>query len=317
MLGIDLKRIWGNLMEQLTTSILTIFSIMILSYLTKRLKLMPENTAPVLTALLFNVTLPALILSSVASGPGKEILLDGFALMSIAFLYCAIACLVILMYLRKLPASNQSAGVLAFTTVFANTAFVGLPIIYIIYGNTGVILGALYDQVQTLFMFTLGIMFVGGREGTILQTIVSRLKEPPVIALGMGLVVMLSGIEFPQIVMNPLKMLGNTTSVLAMFTIGQFIDLQYFKDLKKLKKLVPVIFLKLLVIPLAVLWITGFLPLEPQARGVLAIMLASPTAILAAIFAQRYGKDYELAVMAVVATTGLSIITLPLILSLI
>ncbi|MFA5536233.1 MAG: AEC family transporter [Bacillota bacterium] len=302
-------------MEQLTVSILTIFAIMIISYLTKLAKLVPENTVPVLTSLLFNVTLPALILSSMASGPGREILRGGFTLVGINFVYCGLASLLILFYLKNLPSTNRTAGVLAFSSVFANTAFVGLPIIYLLYGDTGVILGALFDQTQTFFMFTLGILFVGGREGTILQTIAGRFKEPVVISLLAGIILLLFGVEFPAFVMGPLKLIGGTTSVLAMFTIGQFINLQYFKDLKRVVKILPVVALKLLVIPLAVLWITGLLPLDPQTRGVLAIMLASPTAILAAIFAKRFGSDYELAVMAVVATTGLSIITLPFILS--
>ena len=303
-------------MGQVTSNILVFFFIMVLSFLVKKRQLMPENTISVLTALLFNITLPALIFSSVVRGPGLEILREGIALIGIALTHYVVVCLVAVLWLRKVSKSNPDAGVFAFAAIFANTSFMGLPLVYLLFGESGVVLGAIYDLVQTLFMFTLGIMFLGGKEEGVLKTFQSQLKEPPVIALLLGLIVLLAGIKLPVILLEPFKMLGSTTSVLAMFAIGQYMEPGCFKDWGQLKKLVPLVAIKLVVVPLAILGLASFLPLTTQVKGVLAIMLASPTAILAAVFAEKYKQDYKFAVMAVVATTGLSILTLPFILSL-
>lgn len=288
---------------------------MLISFVTKQLKLMPKGTIPVLTALLFNVTLPALIFSSITTGPGLEILKESLPLVSIAFAYCLSTSLVTGIILKKVASKDRSAGVFAYASIFSNTSFVGLPLCYLVFNQSGVVLGSLYDFVQTLFMFTLGIMFLGGQKGGLLKIFSSQLKEPPVLGLLAGLLVLISGLRVPKEILEPVKMLGDANTVLAMFAIGQYLDLRCFKDFSRIKKLVPLILVKLLILPLFALGIMSLMPLTAQIKGVLIIMVASPTAILAAVLAEKYKLDYEFAVMAVVATTGLSIITLPLILS--
>lgn len=302
-------------MTQVTGNILVLFSIMLISFLAKQLKLMPKGTIPVLTALLFNITLPALIFTSITTGPGLEVLKESLPLVSIAVAYCLSTNLVAGIILKRLAAKDKSAGVLAFASIFSNTSFVGLPLCYLIFGQAGVVLGSLYDFVQTLFMFTSGIMFLGGSRGGLLEVIGDQLKEPPVLSLIAGLVVLLTGLKIPTVVMEPLKMLGDVNTVLAMFAIGQYLELKCFLDFSRLKKLLPLVLTKLLILPFAVLGIITLIPLTSQIKGVLTIMVASPTAILAAVLAEKYKLDYELGVMAVVATTGLSIITIPMILS--
>jgi len=303
-------------MTEVTSNILVLFSIMIISFLAKQLKLMPQGTVPVLTALLFNITLPALIFSSITSGPGLELLKESLPLVSIAVAYCLSTNLVAGIAIKKAVSKDKSAGVLAFATVFSNTSFVGLPLCYLIFGQTGVVLGSLYDFVQTIFMFTTGIMFLGGSKSGFFKVIGSQLKEPPVLSLLAGLAVLLTELKVPREVLEPLKMLGDVNTVLAMFAIGQYLELNCFLDFSRLKKLLPLVLTKLLILPLAVLGIISLIPLTNQIKGVLTIMIASPTAILAAVLAEKYKLDHELAVMAVVTTTALSMISLPLILSL-
>lgn len=74
-----------GLMGQLVASILIMFTISVLSFFIKKRGLMPENTTTVLTALLFNVTFPSLIFSSMATGLGRNILDQCLVLMGVDF----------------------------------------------------------------------------------------------------------------------------------------------------------------------------------------------------------------------------------------
>lgn len=302
-------------MDQVTQNILVIFSIVIISYLAKKAKLLPSSTKKVLTDLLFNITLPALIFTSVVSGPGLEILREAAGLVGVAIVYFLVSGLTALGILRKLKNKGKKAGVLAFAAIFSNTSFIGLPLILLLYGQAGVVLGAIYDLVQTLFMFTIGIMFMGAKKGRLLDTLLAQLKEPPVLALLVGLVVLVLDLRVPAMILEPLTMLGATTSAMAMFAIGQYLELRGFRELKNLGALLPVIGLKLLIIPIAVLGLVSFLPFTGLVGGVLAVMLASPTGVLTAVLAERYNQDERFAAMTIVATTALSVLTLPLILS--
>lgn len=290
---------------------MVMFAVIVLSYLIKRLRLMPDHTNEVLTSLLYNVTTPCLIFSSLAFGPGIAVLKEGIGVIGIAFGYCLIASLVGMWFLRKVPPSDTTAGVVAFTSIFANTGFMGIPLVYLLFGASGVVVAALYDQVHNLFMFTAGTIMLGGKEGSYLLTVCRRFKEPPVIGLGAGLLIMLAGFKVPQPITETIKMVGDTTTVLAMFAIGQFVDLNCLRNTARIKRLLAVVPVRLVLIPSIVLGSTSFLPLSPLVRGVLGIMVAAPSAVMGAVLAKRYEQDYEFAVMAVVVTTALSSFTLP------
>lgn len=303
-------------MEQLSISIVAMFGILVLSYGIKRARIMPANSHSVLTSLLYNVTAPCLIFTSLATGPGVEVLREALVVAGVALAYCGSACFLALWLLRKAPAADKTSGVAAFSSIFGNTGFMGIPLTHMVFGATGVVMSAMYDQVHNLFMYTVGISLLGVKGSNIWETVAGRLKEPPLVALMAGLLVLVSGVRIPGLVLEPVKLLGDTTSVLAMFTIGQFMELSCFRNTHRIKKLLLVTGLRLVLFPCAVLGLMSLLPLSAQVKGVLAIMLASPTAVMSAILSQRYEQDYEFAVMAVVATTALSVVTMPLIMSL-
>lgn len=303
-------------MEQLTASIMVMFAIVVLSYLAKRWRLMPHHTNSVLSSLLYNVTAPCLIFVSLAGSSGTALFKEGLMVIGVAAGYLITACLVALWLLKKKSAPDPTAGVVAFTSIFANTGFMGIPLIYLLFGAPGVAIGALYDQTHNLIMFTLGTAMLGQKEGSFLLTVIRRLKEPPVIALGGGLLILVTGIKVPAPVLEPVKMIGETTSALAMFAIGQFIELDCFRDPARLKKLPVVAAVRLALVPLVVLGLTSLLSFPPLVKGVLGIMVAGPTAVMSAVLAKQYEQDHEFAVMAVVGTTAMSIITLPLVMRL-
>ncbi|HHY60799.1 MAG TPA: AEC family transporter [Clostridia bacterium] len=303
-------------MEQLTASLVAMFGILLLSYGAKQGKLMPAGAHPVLSSLLYNVTSPCLIFTSLAAGPGLEALREGLVMVGVAFAYCGIACLLAFFFLRRVPAGDATSGVAAFSSIFGNTGFMGIPLSYLVFGPPGVVLSTLYDQVHNLFMYTVGVSILGVKGRNLGETLVRRLQEPPLLGFMAGLAVLLSGVTLPDPVLRPVKMLGDTTAALAMFTVGQFLVLDGFRRGDRLKKLLLVVSLRLLVFPCAVLGLTSRLPLSPTVKGVLVIMAASPTAVMSAVLSQRYGKDYEFAVMAVVTTTALTVVTMPLIMSL-
>jgi predicted permease len=312
-------------MENLGTTIFTLLLIIVISSLAKYFRLMPENSAPVMTRLLTNVTLPALIFVSVAGGPGLAAFEEGLVVGGQAIMYFSVAMPLAWFFMKKAPPSDVTRSVAAFGVIFPNTSFVGLPMVYLIYGREVVFLAAVFDMVQSLIMFSFGIMLIQGGISSKLESEPGQLSrvrslsrvflEPVVLALAGGVLVQLTGISLPGLVMEPFRMLGETTTVLAMFAIGQYLDLSYLRSPSYLLKLLPVSGLKLLVLPGVFLFLSKLFHLPPLASAVTTIMLASPAAVLTSVFAERYDRDDQFAVLLVVVTTGLCVVTLPFLLS--
>ena len=72
----------------------------------------------------------------------------------------------------------------------------------------------------------------------------------------------------------------------------------------------------MLVIPLAVMGILLFIPLDHIAKLVLLVGVAAPSAIASAMFSQVYGADFLYATRAIALTTILSVVTLPALIAL-
>jgi len=186
--------------------------------------------------------------------------------------------------------------VFVLVTTFPNTAFLGYPLSYALFGGTGLSYAVLYDQMGMFPMFlSLGFFVAGGKE-----SIVESLKFPPLMALAAALVLNLAGLRLSEPFARVIAGIGWTTLPLTIFLIGAKLR---FTALRDTRPLVLCLLLRMLVIPailVAVLYLTG--------RGgvpyhVTVLESAMPPALTTSILAIKYRLDEDLAVACISAGT--------------
>lgn len=145
----------------------------------------------------------------------------------------------------------------------------------------------------------------------------ASLFSPPVIAILTSLILVFFGLNkfIPEMVLKPIRMVGDCTLPLAMFVVGGSLALIELRNVDK-KAMFFMVLVKLIMLPALGL----FLAIKfrfPELLGLLIIMqLAVPPATSLSVITRHYKKDDLLISQGVFIGHLISLITLPLFLSL-
>lgn len=193
--------------------------------------------------------------------------------------------------------------------IFGNTGNLGLPLALFAFGETGLDQAVVVFAVMAILSFTFGIWLVSGG-----SSLVKVLKEPLVGATLLGALFLWQGWETPKVVTNTLDLLGQIAIPLMLITLGVAIARL---ETQGIARAVMLSVLKAAICAGAA-WATGtWFGLPPQALGVLIVQVSTPVAVTSYLLAEKYGADSDAVAGLVVASTVLSVISLPLILALV
>jgi predicted permease len=175
-----------------------------------------------------------------------------------------------------------------------------------------------------IFLFLLGFNLVIWSVGVYMLTFVRTKKfelgslfSPPVIATLFSLLFVFFGLNkfVPDTVLKPLRMVGDCTLPLAMFVVGGNLASIHLGRIDK-KAMCLAILAKLIVLPALGLVLVINLKL-PQLLGLLILMqLAVPSATTLSLIVRHYKKEDLLVSQGIFLSHILSLLTIPLFLSL-
>lgn len=202
--------------------------------------------------------------------------------------------------------------ILRFACIYSNAAYMGFPLISVLFGSEGLLYASVFVTIFNILLWTQGVLMLQGTRLNLRQTIRTILTTPVLLAVAAGLVLYLTQIPVPELIRSPLEMIGNMNTPLSMFITGMMIAESDLKGLLSRKDLMPAVLIRLVLIPAVCFVLYRLLGLRGMAAQVVLLLEACPCAAITSVFAIRFGGDEELAAGTVVASTLLSIITLPL-----
>ena len=202
--------------------------------------------------------------------------------------------------------------ILRFACIYSNAAYMGFPLISVLFGSEGLLYASAFVTIFNILLWTQGVLMLQGTRLNLRQTIRTILTTPVLLAVAAGLVLYLTQIPVQELIRSPLEMIGNMNTPLSMFITGMMIAESDLKGLLSRKDLMPAVLIRLVLIPAACFVLYRLLGLRGMAAQVVLLLEACPCAAITSVFAIRFGGDEELAAGTVVASTLLSIITLPL-----
>lgn len=215
--------------------------------------------------------------------------------------------------LLRVPAADR--GVYQFITIFGNVGFMGFPVIASLLGPEAVFYASLCNIPFNLLTYSLGIRLVSGGE----QKTKFRLKSlvnPPFIAVGVSLIIFLFRIPIPVPIHEATSMLGDMVVPVSMLLIGATLSEMDIKEALCDWRIYVFTPIKLIIAPLLV-W--GILRLFITNEIILVIattMAAMPVAANSTLLCLQYDGNDKLSAKAVFITTLVSVVTIPLIISL-
>ncbi|NTW72051.1 MAG: AEC family transporter [Eubacteriaceae bacterium] len=292
-------------------SIFTLFAIGITGYLARKSNLIGREMADNIPKLITEITLPAMIISSMQL-PFSQDRVEDIKLILLISVGGYLFQYIIAWFLPGMigMAKSPDKGIYQFMMMFSNVSFMGFPVLAAIFGQVSVFYGAIYNLPFNLLVLTLGVyMIKGGRE----KLTVKDFLTPGLISTLAGLLFFFLRIELPVILMKPLVLLGDLTTPLSMLFIGASLSGIDIRNTLTKGRLFVVSLFRLVIIPIGLLLILRNFISDDLIRGIPVILNAMPVAAFCAILAKEYNSNVDLASEGIFLTTLFSMFTIPLI----
>ena len=292
--------------------VLVLFILISIGFLCGKKGLINENAAKKMTDIVLYVVTPCVMISAFQ----KEFSGDTV----IKILIAAAAAIVILVFstlLARLVIRDKNESrkkVLQFSVIFSNCGFMSLPLQKELLGEDGWFYGSIFVAVFNIFVWTYGLLDMSGDKKQL--SIKKLVFNPGIMGAIVAIILFVCRIKLPEIVIQPVTHLANLNTPVPMLIIGFYLSRAKLQDAFSDVGTYIAMSLRLVIIPVIVTFIMALLRLDKTMMIAFAIACSAPTAASTTMFAAKFNRDVELSVGVVAASTILSIITMPLIVSL-
>jgi predicted permease len=190
-----------------------------------------------------------------------------------------------------------------------NFGFTAIPVIDILWGGGALAIGFIHNIGVEIAVWTVGVIIMSGDRGFSLK----RLLNGPVIAVATGLLLVALKLDghITGPVRETMRLLGVGTFPLAVFITGASMAGLIATERPTLKMISWSVLVRLVLSPIVILAAAKYLPIPTELRQVLVVQAAMPAAMGTVLIARLYGGRPAIAVQVIIATTIVSIGTLP------
>jgi malonate transporter and related proteins len=296
--------------------ILPLFGLILLGYLTARLKPQPVEALGWLNTFIIYLALPALFFRLLSKTPVEQLASWTFVFTNIGVTF-SIFLLTFLFGLigsRSIPEST----IQGLAGAYGNIGYMGPAVATLAFGERAAIPVALILCFESILHFSVApaLMAIGGRrEGSLVHLageIIRRIAfHPFIIATAAGVAAAALNFNPPAPVERLIAYLAQAAAPCALFTMGVMLALRPLKRVPPaLGYIVPI---KLVLHPIAMYLALCYVGIaDPVWLFTAVLMAALPTATNVFVIAQAYGVWIERASASVLFTTVISVVTLSL-----
>ncbi len=268
----------------------------------------PEGKKP-FSDLLVYLVVPCMVVNSYIAEYDARVfanLLQAFGLSVVLILAGFLICMLATSRFR-----GRNLPIIRFACIFSNAAYMGFPLIEALFGKEGLLYASAYVTVFNIFLWRAGVGLLTGKSSPreLLHSVFSTPVLPSVL---IGILIYLLQIPVPELLQKPVSMIAAMNTPLSMFITGMVIAAADLRKLLGNRMVLSVIGMRLFLVPLICILLAFAAGLSGMHTEVVLLLEACPSAAITTVFAVQFGYDEDTAAGAVVLTTLLSVITLPL-----
>ncbi|MFP7296187.1 AEC family transporter [Neobacillus niacini] len=288
-----------------------LYGMALLGFLIRKKGILNEHANDVLTQLILNITLPALILFSLDISFSYTIAKEFLWLVSMSAYILLLSILLAIWMSRRSILDGNQKSVYQGLIIFGNQGFIGYAVVYILLGEQGIIYLTIFNLCYLILIWTYGIYLFN--KGTEVINWRKIFMNPGILFTLTGLLIFFLPVHLPDMLSRGLESVGKMTVPLSMMMIGLLIADVKRKDISIFVKniyLWKASFIRLLLIPMLLLPFA--LLTIPYPLLVIAVLVSGmPAAPTISLYAQKYNADTSFSSLGVLFSTLLCMITIP------
>ena len=243
-----------------------------------------------ISSLLMNLGTPALLIASINN---KDLTVDNMLTILIYGTSLIIVCTILTTVYLKIEGKEVRPFLQSF--IFPNTGGLGIPIVYVLLGETAFVYAITFSILINIYHFTIGLWLANNS-----LNIKKALQTPVLYALVAALLFKGTNTEVPSVIEDVCKMLGGIVIPLMLIAFGSsLVGIKIGENLKAIRMGIARVIIGFLVVYMA--YILG--DFEHIIIATLLIQYSMPIATTSYLFAYKFnGPDKEVAVMTASST---------------
>ena len=302
-------------LSQLASQIAVIFLLMLLGALARQLGFLSPTTINDLTNLVLYFLSPLVIIKAfLAPFSVTRLKIFCLTLVGVVITYLVTILLAKLAFAKVKDANLRRIA--TYGSIYSNNGFMGIPLAQALFGSTGVFYGVVSMVGFNAFTWTHGVAMFKKQSAAPLTRLKRVLANPNLIAIALGIVIFTVQIPVPSMLTSFLDYASAAFTPLSMIIIGSNLADMRRADLKVPPVLGATILLRNLVFPALTIVILKCLGLTGVPLMTTVILAACPVAGLVVLFTLQARGDARPATVVMSVSTLLSLVTIPLVFSL-
>lgn len=295
-----------------------IFILVAIGFTLYKRGIIDSSSSKKLSAIVVDVCNPAMIMASILSGnmtATHKDLLTAAGLGAAFYVFLIALGFLLPVLLRVKPDKRKFYNLM---TVYTNTGFLGIPVAKAILPPNAVLYVIVINIFYSLLFYTHGTLILGKGEnsgGTRKHPLLGIFNIGTIMAV-LSLVVFWFNIKLPPILANTVEYVGNATIFLSMALLGACVARSDFLGSIKDIRIWIYIVIRMLIIPVAIVFIMRAFSFDKTAILAMCLMGAVPVGNLPMIQAEKIGEDTQILSSGIAVTTVVSGFSITLLISL-
>lgn len=291
-----------------TRQVIELFCMILAGYICSKTGAIKVEAKKGFSDLLLYLVVPAMVIHSYMTEFDEKILANLVLTLIWSTIALVIGIVVAMAATAKIKGSDKP--IICFAGMFSNAAYMGFPLIQALFGAEGLMYASVFVTVFNILLWTVGYSVVTKTSNlkAILKTIGT---SPVIISVVLGLILYLGRIPVPEVIAEPVSMIGNINTPLAMINTGMIIGTSDLKKMAGNLMIWYVTAIRMVLVPVICFVVFRVIGAGSIVAEVVLLLEACPCAAITSVFAVQYGYHEDLAAGTVVVSTLLSIVTLP------
>jgi len=310
----------GPALDPVLGAAFPVFALVACGVLAGRFRLINPGSSEALNRFVYAFALPALLFIAVYRGSLDELLGSGSFLLGVvlATFGTALAGFALSYYLwRATPAESVMR---ALNASFANTGYLGIPLVSVAYGEHAALPAALATVATNIVSFAAAIvcleLLANPRGGGVAKALVGVARSPLIWPIALAVVVVAAGAKIPLPVERFASLLAAAAGPCALFAIGLFVSQLSIRE--GFRASWPTSTLKLVLHPLLMAALAYWLlAIDPFWAKVAIVCASLPLGATAFVLAQRYSLLEAETSTGAVLSTAASVLTVSVVMTLV
>jgi len=255
-----------------------------------------------ITKLTMNVALPCLIFTSLMKTNVQSEILNLLIFSTLISYFLLILSCFLFVKIKQISISTFLSPM-----IFGNTGNLGLPLAFFAFGNEGLSYAVIIFAVMAIFSSTFGIWVVSGE-----KNLLKLLKEPIAWGAILGSLFLYCDIQTPIFLTNSLELTGQIAIPTMLITLG--VSVARLRVINLSQGFI-IVFYRTLACLIISIGIALALNLPTMAKAILILQLSTPVSVTSYLISERFKRDPNEVASLVIISTLLSILYIPIILS--